>query len=304
MKATREKVLIVGSEGFIGRNLTSGLLKKGYDIYGADLMDTYPNHYKYYKLGRLNPEFDYLLQQVSFDFCVNAAGSGSVPISIASPHRDFEANVNDTFRLLDSLRLYNRQCKYLHFSSAAVYGNPTFLPVTEEATLKPLSPYGYHKWISEIICKEFADLHNFKVIIVRPFSAYGPGLRKQLIWDLFQKIKAGERILLQGTGNETRDFIYIDDVVNAVDTIFRNSDFNADIYNLSSGVETSVKTVVDIFLSVLSSNCKVAFSQIEAKGNPTYWRADISKISSIGFQPRYNIEDGLYLTAQWLKQNG
>jgi len=82
---------------------------------------------------------------------------------------------------------FNNKCKYLHISSAAVYGNPKQLPVKETDNCQPLSPYGWHKWMSELICQEYFRLYNIRSLIVRPFSVYGPGLRKQLFWDLYGK---------------------------------------------------------------------------------------------------------------------
>ena len=298
------KILIIGSEGFIGKNLVAGLIKNGYQVWGVDLIDIKPKEYQYYRIGRLQPEFDQLFSQQQFDYCINAAGSGSVPVSIKEPHRDFEANVVDTFKLLNAIRLYNSTCRYVHFSSAAVYGNPTQLPVSETALPAPVSPYGYHKWISEITCKEFMDLYKLPMVILRPFSAYGPGLRKQLIWDLYQKFKQDKVVHLHGTGNETRDFIFIDDIVQVVITIIRCDVFKGAILNIASGKSNTIKEVSALYNKLLGGEHEILFDNIADKGNPLFWEADISKINSLGFKPSFNLETGLQKTIQWIKENG
>lgn len=304
MNSQGEKVLIIGSEGFIGKNLVAGLLAKGFKIWGADLIDIKPKNYQYIRIGRLNPEFEQIFITQQFDYCINAAGNGSVPVSIAAPDRDFEANVTDTFKLLNAIRLHNENCRYIHFSSAAVYGNSKELPIKETTPLAPVSPYGYHKWISEITCSEFFTLYNLPLSILRPFSAYGPGLRKQLIWDLYQKFKIDGAIYLHGTGNETRDFIYIDDIVNAVVTIIKCNEFNGEIFNVASGTSKTIKEVSEIFNSNLDAPKEILFENIPDKGNPLFWEADISKITSLGFKARFMLEEGLEKTIQWIRENG
>src|ERR1017187_1769973 len=151
-------------------------------------MEVGTREYHYYKVSRLSPEFEELMQQIKFNICINAAGTGNVPYSMTHPVSDFEANSLDTIRSLDGIRRYQPGCKYLHISSAAVYGNQQKLPIGEDDKLHPLSPYGWHKVVAEQICKEFTQIYKVNTAIVRPFSVFGIGLKKQLIWDLLQKV--------------------------------------------------------------------------------------------------------------------
>src|SRR4051812_45261160 len=109
-----QRILVIGSEGFIGKGIVEKLLQHNYEITGADLLEVNPVDYGYYKISRLQPEFDFIFQADQFDYCINAAGSGNVPLSIVEPHRDFDANVNDTFKLLNAIKLHNKGCKYIH----------------------------------------------------------------------------------------------------------------------------------------------------------------------------------------------
>jgi dTDP-glucose 4,6-dehydratase/UDP-glucose 4-epimerase len=98
----------------------------------------------------------------------------------------------------------------------------------------PISPYGYHKLAAENLCKEFNDIYNIQTLIVRIFSAYGPGLKKLLFWDLHQKSLSSDKVELFGTGEETRDFIFIDDLVKALELVMVNSLYENDIINIES----------------------------------------------------------------------
>lgn len=296
------KVLVLGSEGFIGSNCIKHFKSKIWDVYGCDLIDYTAQEYNYTKLSRIQPSYDELFTGIKYDLCINAAGNGSVPVSIEYPINDFDANCGDVIKLLDLIRLKNSNCKYIHISSAAVYGNPKQIPITENDILLPVSPYGWHKKISETICQEYHSLYHLKISIVRPFSIYGPGLKKQLFWDLYQKIKNDpSELQLWGTGNESRDFIYIADVLNAFDIIADKSPMDANIYNLAGGTEITIGEVATEFLRSFGVNTSLTFNNHQRRGDPINWCADISKIKALGYESKYDISEGLKLTTTWLK---
>lgn len=260
--------------------------------------------YHYIKISRLSPDYDVLFNARTYDCAVFAAGNGSVPISFEQPVMDFEANVGDVVKLLDLIRLNNSQCKLLNISSAAVYGNPKALPVNETAEASPISPYGWHKYMSELVCKEYVVLHQLKTCSIRPFSVYGPGLRKQIIWDIFQKmLKTPAAIELFGTGDETRDFIYIDDLVNAITLIIHQAGFNGEVYNVASGTDITIKDLTGLFQLKTEYKGKLTFNNVVREGDPRFWKADITKLKALGFAPQTTIEEGLKKTAEWLKTN-
>lgn len=297
------KLLIIGSEGFIGSHCVRYFKNKGWDIYGCDLLDYPQERYHYLKLSRLQPFFEEIFKATEYDYCINAAGNGSVPVSVAHPMTDFEANCFDVIRLLELIRARSPKCKYLHISSAAVYGNPTSLPVKEDSVLSPLSPYGWHKLIAEKICQEYTTLYNLNTAIIRPFSVYGPGLRKQLFWDLHQKSKsAEERVELLGSGIESRDFIFIDDLIKLIDVIMCNSPMEANIYNAASGKETTISAAAALFMQYYNPALKISFSHQNRTGDPINWVADTSLIKALGFNSRVSFEDGIKELTTWLKK--
>lgn len=295
------KILILGSEGFIGKHAVAYLTKAGHLVFGADLFEQPSQHYTYFKISRLSPELDDLFLAKTYDAVINAAGSANVPYSMAHPLLDFEANSLDTIRLLDTIRKNQPACKYIHLSSAAVYGNPVRLPIGETDILHPLSPYGWHKLVSEQLCREYTQVYQLRTAILRPFSVYGAGLKKQLFWDLYQKTKHADTIELFGTGNESRDYIHVNDVVRALDHIIQFAPMESEAYNLASGIETSIADVVSIYFNKLGYNLPYRFNGAIRPGDPLNWRADISMITRLGFSVETKLEDGLQGVADWMK---
>ena len=296
------RILILGSEGFIGGHCVDHFLAGRHTVYGVDLYEQPSKRYHYTKIGRLSPEFDELFASNTFDAAINAAGSGNVPYSMTHPVADFEANCLDTIRLLDAIRRNQPQCRYIHLSSAAVYGNPERLPVREEDQLSPLSPYGSHKLLSEHLCREYHFLYHLRTAMVRPFSVYGPGLKKQLFWDLYQKtLNTNGRIELFGTGRESRDYIYVEDLVRGLEFILEKGKLEGEIYNLASGLETTIEEAVMHFFGALQLKPDHYFNGKVREGDPLNWRADVSRMQELGFSCKYNLPKGMERLATWIR---
>lgn len=295
------KALILGSNGFIGHHLVNFYLKKNYEVYGCDLVEVSNKSYQYFKTSLLSNDIDLLFNGIEYDICINASGSGNVGYSIAQPLSDFESNVSAVSNVLNAIQKFSPACKYVHISSAAVYGNPKTLPIKETDETNPLSPYGWHKLMSETLCKEYNSVYNLQTAIIRPFSVYGPGLRKQLFWDIFQKtLNNGNSLEMWGTGRESRDFIYIDDLIQVIDLVIENGDFNASIYNAASGIESTIFNVTELLLKYSNKNIDVLYNQHKKAGDPLNWCADISKIRSLGYSHQYEIDNGIEILAKWL----
>src|SRR5437868_82229 len=162
-------ILIIGSEGFIGSNLAAYYLKKNWKVSGIDHFDNPTQAYSYQKLLSSSDFTEFLLLN-KFKYIVNAAGSGNVGFSMAHPVGDFESNCFETAKILDAIRIAGTKSVYLNISSAAVYGNPRQIPIKEEDRIAPLSPYGWHKFMSELLCREYFELYGIKCCSIRPFS--------------------------------------------------------------------------------------------------------------------------------------
>jgi nucleoside-diphosphate-sugar epimerase len=257
--------------------------------------------YSYHKVSVLSLDFDSLFTDTEFDVCINAAGSGNVGFSLAHPQSDFDGNTAVVVKVLDTIRRYQPGCRVLHISSAAVYGNPVRLPIPETAAMAPLSPYGFHKYMSEIACREYSVVYKVRVAILRPFSVYGNGLKKQLLWDICQKLQQDDSIQLFGSGNETRDFIHIDDLLQLMHLLIIKGNFDGVVYNAATGIETSIRTIADLFEQNFAAGKKISFSGNSRAGDPTNWRADISSVTKLGFKPARQFETTLTEYINWFR---
>jgi dTDP-glucose 4,6-dehydratase/UDP-glucose 4-epimerase len=295
------RVLVIGSEGFIGSHCIAHFSGKKDIVYGVDLFEQPSAGYRYIKTARFLPDFEEILQH-GFDAIINCAGNGNVPYSMTHPVVDFESNCLDTIRILEAIRRLAPTCKYLHLSSAAVYGNPVSLPVEESDEARPLSPYGWHKVIAENLCREYATIFKLSIAIARPFSVYGPGLKKQMFWDWYQRAKASNGSLeLLGTGKESRDYIYVKDLVLALDLILQKGELKAEVYNLASGRETTIDAAANMFFSGIGFPVHYTYNGIVREGDPLNWRADVRKLTDIGFACRYDMASGFSELHKWLK---
>ncbi|MDJ1482403.1 SDR family oxidoreductase [Cytophagaceae bacterium YF14B1] len=297
-------ILIIGVGGFIGRNAFQYFSRHNYSVIGCDVIkNIYLNDPRYIYLGETQSDFEPLFIENNFDVCINASGSAHVGFSFEDPAKDFELNVLNVNKILVAIRKHAPKCRFINFSSAAVYGNPTQLPIAEDITLKPLSPYGFHKLQSEHLLTEYHKFFGLHTCNLRVFSAFGPELKKQLFWDLYQKTKIPGPIELFGTGEESRDFIYIEDLLQVVELVIKNAKFEGDVINVASGHETTIREAATLFYNEFNSEIQFSFSGKVKVGDPNNWCADIKKLREIGFVARYSLANGLKKYVTWLKEN-
>lgn len=297
------KILIIGSDGFIGSHCVNYFKAKKAEIWTASLRSH--RQERHTQLTASNTYFETLFKQQTYDFCINASGSAQVGFSFENPNHDFELNVLNINKILVAIRNFQPQCRLINFSSAAVYGNPQYLPIQENAPKQPLSPYGFHKLQSEYLLTEYHTFFGLKTCSLRVFSAYGNGLRKQLFWDLFQKMTQNqnlESITLFGTGNESRDFIHIQDLLLVIDTVMQKSAFEGECLNVAAGIEVKISEAVDFFKMFLNPKIKIIFTGNNKIGDPLNWHADISRLHSLGFSPQITLKEGIEAYIQWLKE--
>jgi UDP-glucose 4-epimerase len=293
------KVLIIGSEGFIGRTAAEYFkCTLGYDVFGCDILKIRKKNYVF--IDAID-KISELFKAKQFHLCINASGSAIVQHSLNNPLKDYQLNAYNVFYILDCIRQYNPTCKFLNLSSAAVYGNPNSNPVLESNPISPISPYGWNKYQSELICKEFFAVYGVGTCSLRIFSVYGIGLKKQLFWDLYEKSSKSNVISIFGTGNESRDFIYISDLLHIMKLVALEGRFIGEALNVANGQEIFIKDAVSVFFSLLKWNGVYQFSGEERKGDPNNWCAEISKIEQLGYKRNVSFEEGLKLYVEWLK---
>ena len=294
------KILIIGSKGFIGSHCVD-YFSQGHEVWGCDVILDY-NTPNYISIDAVDSDFLGIFEQRQYDVCINCSGAASVPFSLDKPLNDFKLNTLNVFKLLEAIRKHAPNCKFITMSSAAIYGNPESLPIKENQAIKPVSPYGYHKVMAENICEEYSRFWNIQTCCLRIFSAYGPRLKKQLFWDLYQKIVNDDTPTLWGTGRESRDFIYISDIVRIIELAISHSKFNGEVVNVANGRQIEIVEVAETVRKVSGTKKTIIFNGAERKGDPINWEADISIIKSWGYKPSVELEAGINYYLQWIKE--
>jgi dTDP-glucose 4,6-dehydratase/UDP-glucose 4-epimerase len=295
------KILIIGAKGFIGYNLVRYFSSLSQEVYKCDIIKD-NSLSNYIMINPDLPDYETVFINNKYDICINCSGAASVNASFDNTIYDFELNTLNVIKILDSIRKYNNNCKFINLSSAAVYGNPIHLPISETSELSPISPYGYHKLIAENILDEYYRIWKIQTCSVRIFSAYGNGLKKQLIYDVSRKILLDNEIHLFGTGKESRDFIYIDDICQAVNCIIKKDDFKSSKINIANGESVCINKIIHIFKENWQFNKKIIYDGIQREGDPFEWTADISKIKTYGYKQSVSIQEGIKRYIEWIKE--
>ncbi len=305
MTTQSKSILVSGVAGFIGRYVARHFSEQGWSVIGIDNSppENAPlaNLSAYHRLQLPDAALNGLLQEHSPQVCIHCAGRASVGLSLTDPAADFYASAALTFEILNALRLNVPSCRFIFLSSAAVYGNPESLPVSETQPPAPLSPYGFHKWQSEQLCLEFAKVYGLPTASLRIFSAYGPGLRRQVLWDICQKVITQKSLTLQGTGKESRDFIHALDIARALSVVATSAPMQGEVYNLGSGQEVAIGQLANMVLEALDADCSPEFDGVVPAGTPLNWRADVSKLQALGFTASVPLERGVKTFANWCR---
>lgn len=305
-----KNILITGASGFIGTWLANEFVTNGYSIFGIDLrIPDKPEIWKGFSISSCETtDFESLLGDNSVFAVCHLAGGASVGYSVIDPYSDFSSLMPGTARLAIYIIQKHSNAKFMFFSSAAVYGNSYHSQIDESFPLDPISPYGVHKLTAETLLINYAKIFNLKLIVLRIFSVYGSGLKKQLIWDLGQLAIIAQKsglnsISLKGTGNEKRDFIHISDICRSVLILINKNLPKLTLLNLASGREVSVANISALLIEKLKLNISIQFSGIVPSGDPICLTANISKLKELEINSIISLSEGLELTANWINSS-
>lgn len=289
--------LVTGAAGFIGSTLATMLVRAGVRVHGIDRSEAPPplRPYVSWTSADLSAEIPASVEIPPEVF--HCAGSGVVGASFDDPAGDFTANVATTARLLE--RVASRpETRVVLVSSAAVYGSQAVLPIKEDAPLAPASPYGEHKRQAEELLRQYARKVGLNGVIVRLFSIYGPGLRKQLLWDACSKFWAGTPVF-GGDGTEVRDWLHVRDAVALLDLAAKHATPACPVYNGGTGTGTTVRDVLELLARRLGKAEPPRFSGRARRGDPAALVADIGAARALGWSPVMPLADGLAEYADW-----
>ncbi|GAC1331780.1 MAG: NAD-dependent epimerase/dehydratase family protein [Steroidobacteraceae bacterium] len=300
---------ITGARGFIGRHLAHHLNGQGLTVCGIGHghlpADAWPEAgLAQWSNSEITGEAlaHLATEQGVPSWVFHLAGGSAVGASLHAPLEDFNRTTGTTARLLEWLRVHSPASKLIVASSAAVYGDTAGAPAEESRAAAPVSPYGYHKFMMEQLCREYSRVFGLETCVLRMFSVYGEGLRKQLLWDCSVKLTAQTRsIELGGSGEELRDWIHIDDAVAMIRRASELASIDSPILNGGSGRAVRVRDVVMLLSSALSSTARVNFSGIRRPGDPAALIADTRRMTAAGGTCRVSIEAGVRRYADWFR---
>ena len=297
--------LVTGAWGFIGRHAAQRLARAGWTVSGI-------GHGRFDDAARdAWGVREFVTADVTLaglagcgakpDLIVHCAGGSTVGYSVTHPLEDFERTVATTAAVLEFARTGARGARVVFLSSAAVYGEAGSLPLREDAMLAPVSPYGVHKRIGEDLCRLYGAKFEVPSVIVRFFSVYGPGMRKQLLWDAGQRLRSGERSF-GGTGKETRDWLHVEDAASLIERAQAMASVVCPVINGGTGSGVSVAQVLGELFSALGSAESPRFTGSLRQGDPQALVADISKALATGWRPQIRWQDGVRGYAAWLRE--
>jgi nucleoside-diphosphate-sugar epimerase len=305
------KVLLTGGAGFIGSHLAERLLADGHSVVVLD--NLYAGKLQNLKRCLDNPNFHFIKGDIrdkkiadramaGVDAVIHEAAITSVPLSIKNPKLVFNVNAAATMNLLKSC-VKNDVKRFVFASSAAVYGAAE-VPISEDAPTKPLSPYGESKLRSEKYCQKFWDEYGLETVCLRYFNVYGPrqtaGQYAGVISRFFDRLRDKLPPIIYGDGEQTRDFVYVGDVVEATVLALGCEKAAGEILNVGTGKATSVNQLFRIFTKLMHCFSVKPKYVARREGEIRHSQADITKAKKIlGYRPKVSLGQGLKRFVEW-----
>ena len=298
--------LITGAAGFLGSSLANHLAREGHQVRGLDDLSTGDPKVLapdvHFTRGDVSdrPKLWTLLQDV--DVVYHLAARVSVQESILSPRDDNAVNVGGTGALMEAMRDVGVK-RVVLASSGAVYGDLGDSTLTESTRPNPRSPYAVSKLAAEYYVNTIGSLWKIETVSLRIFNAYGPGQHlppshPPVVPHYLRQAQRGGTLVAHGDGSQSRDYIYVDDVVSAMVAASTAPNINGAVINVGSGTETSVKDLIRIVLDVTDSKANVVYNP-QTSGGVSRMKADLNLAKEkLRFTPSIKLEEGLRLTLQ------
>lgn len=299
--------VVLGAAGFVGRHTVQALARRGYRVLGVGHGHWADAEWHRWGLsGWLEADIsvealDRVTAGEAPDCIVHCGGSGAVSFSYTNPLSDFERATQSTAAALEWIRLNGaRRTRFVLVSSAAVYGDQGDSDVTENSVRAPISPYGVHKVAAEALCESYSRFFGVSASIVRLFSVYGEGLRKQLLWDALNKFSRGENQFF-GTGNELRDWIHVEDAATLLTLAGLTLQSTFEVFN-GGAVHATTRQLLDGLACAYGHAGGIHFNGEVHKGNPRRLTSDCGHTSRLlKWTPQVQLDDGLARYAAWFR---
>ncbi|MCC6299233.1 MAG: NAD-dependent epimerase/dehydratase family protein [Anaerolineales bacterium] len=296
--------LITGAAGFLGSSLANQLAREGHQVRGLDDLSTGDPQALapdvHFTRGDVSdrPKLWTLLQEV--DVVYHLAARVSVPESVLYPRDYNNVNVGGTVALMEAMRDVGVR-RVVLASSGAVYGDLGERPLTETVTPQPRSPYAVSKLAAEYYVRTIGGLWGIETVSLRIFNAYGPGQHlpashPPVVPHYLRQALRGGTLVAHGDGTQTRDYVYVDDVISGLVAAATAPNVNGLVINVGSGTETSIKELIEQALDVTGNKAEVIYNA-KISGGVSRMRADLSLANQkLNYRPSINLAEGLRLT--------
>jgi nucleoside-diphosphate-sugar epimerase len=305
--------LVTGAAGFIGARTTELLIKDGHTVLGIDNMNNaYDPRMKEYRLRKLQtmPEFTFYKLDISdksiidqlkgykFDGVINLAARAGVRYSVADPWVFVESNMFGTLNMLELCRQTGTK-KFIGASTSSIYGEDPPYPTPESASSSyPLQPYAASKKGAEAMAHAYHHLHNIDVTIMRFFTVYGPAGRPDLsIFRFVQWISEGHPVRVNGDGEQSRGFTYIDDIARGIIAALKPLGF--EIINLGGHEVITINNLIKLIEDVVGRKAIIQYGPPDPADMRSNW-ADVTKAGELlGWEPQFNLREGVKRLVDW-----
>jgi UDP-glucose 4-epimerase len=307
------RILVTGGAGFIGSHVAEAYLSRGDQVWIVDDLssgrrENVPSDATFVEMPVGDPGLHLLMEEVGFHLVNHHAAQIDVRRSVEDPGLDARINILGLLNLLEGARATGVERVIYVSSGGVVYGEPELRPTPETAPKGPLSPYGVSKLAGEYYLGYYRAVYGIETVALRYSNVYGPRQDPHgeagVVAIFFQRLLRGEELTIFGDGEQTRDYVYVGDVVRA-NLLASELRFPADAgmddraFNVGTGVETSVNRLADITEAVSEIRTGRVF-RATRKGELAWSVLDVSRLKAVGWSPRTSLADGLRETFRWI----
>lgn len=302
------KILVTGGAGFIGSHLVDKLIERNHQVVVIDNLATgkkknLNKKARFYKVSISNPKISEIFKKEKPKIVFHFAAQTDVKRSLDDPLGDAKVNILGTLNILENCKNFGVK-KIIFASSVGIYGEPKILPVTENHPLNPISPYSVTKLTGEKYLKLYQN-QKLNFVSLRYSNVYGPRQSSEgeggVIAIFINQILKGEKPIIFGSGQQTRDFLYIDDAIETAIKAMKVA--NNSYYNLGTNKEITINSLLNLISNILNRKVSPIFKP-QREGEIIKSRIDFSKAKKeLNWQPKYNLKEGLIKTINWFKEN-
>jgi UDP-glucose 4-epimerase len=296
--------LVFGSNGFLGSHILKEIRASSHSTLGVSRGRFKENKSENEVVSSYSPEdLTLLLLRTKPKNILISLGLSSISQAEQNPNSSNEVQITMQ-NIMKAIEKSSPKSTVFLFSSAAVYGDSSNQAIIESNELSPTSFYGHQKVIVERMIQKFALDRNIDLCIIRIFSVYGPKQKRHVVWDVFNKSKKQREVVLAGTGNEIRDFIFVDELAKQIFQLTRLNSNLPDVINLGTGAPISIYDLSKKIISICDLPVRISFSQVIDIKKPFFLYPDVTLARKLGIvnSNAHSLEIGLMLTTnEWKK---